>query len=176
MVGRVVILSGPPGAGKTTVARALLAGPAPPTAYIEGDSFWAHFQASSPLPPPVRFKALMTAALAAALSYALHDADVLLDFSVPPHFLETALRMAKTRGVPLAFVVLLPSAATCEARTAERPDGKVPVGEYAVRFGALRDAFDATPSRHVVGTRDGETAEAVAVAVRAGLERGDFGL
>ena len=39
----VVMLSGPVGAGKTTVARELVAISPAPLYYIEGDTFWSHF-------------------------------------------------------------------------------------------------------------------------------------
>ena len=39
----VVMLSGPVGAGKTTVARELVAISPAPLCYIEGDTFWSLF-------------------------------------------------------------------------------------------------------------------------------------
>jgi chloramphenicol 3-O-phosphotransferase len=38
---RSILLSGPVGAGKTTVAKELIATSQGPTAHIEGDKFWA---------------------------------------------------------------------------------------------------------------------------------------
>jgi adenylate kinase family enzyme len=37
----IVLLSGPVGAGKTTIARGLVAISPSPIAYIEGDKFWS---------------------------------------------------------------------------------------------------------------------------------------
>jgi adenylate kinase family enzyme len=39
-MGAIIVISGPVGAGKTTVARELLARTPPPAAFIEGDAFW----------------------------------------------------------------------------------------------------------------------------------------
>ena len=40
-MGSVIMLSGPVGAGKTTVARELIALLPGPISYIEGDTFWS---------------------------------------------------------------------------------------------------------------------------------------
>jgi predicted ABC-type ATPase len=63
----ILILSGPVGAGKTTVGRELLASAPDGTAYIEGDTFWRFL--SKPLPAQPAHEGLtmtMRAMLAAA--------------------------------------------------------------------------------------------------------------
>jgi uridine kinase len=62
----LVIISGPIGAGKTTVARELVAASPPPVTYIEGDKFW-FFIAKGEGHVPRDFKMIMTAMTAAAL-------------------------------------------------------------------------------------------------------------
>jgi adenylate kinase family enzyme len=47
-LGPIIVISGPVGAGKTTVARELVAGPRGPTAYIEGDAFWRFYRSGAP--------------------------------------------------------------------------------------------------------------------------------
>jgi len=186
MVRRVVVLSGPPGAGKSTVSRALLGTPAwsaPSAVFIEGDTFWTHFARGAGAgagagaghrgaDQAVRFRAAMTAMLAAALSYAMFDFDVLLDFSIPPWFLDTARTMAAKRGVPLAFVVLLPDKRVCAARAAARAEGAV--ADYEARFGSFYADFAAAPAPNLLVPDASANAEAVAGAVQDGLARGAF--
>lgn len=52
----VVMLSGPVGAGKTTVARELLAISPAPLCYIEGDTFWSLFAKPDTEPRRERFR------------------------------------------------------------------------------------------------------------------------
>src|SRR5271157_6208771 len=96
----IVMLSGPIGAGKTTVARELVASSPDSIAYIEGDTFWSFIAKRAPgLRREKNFKMIMTAMTAAALPYALYGYEVILDFSIPPWFLETAQRVVKPKDV-----------------------------------------------------------------------------
>ncbi len=65
----------------------------------------------------------MRAMTAAALPLARSGYEVILDFSIPPQFLETARKILKE--VPLNYIVLLPSLAVCESRASQRSEGKI---------------------------------------------------
>lgn len=98
----ITILSGPVGAGKTTVARAFVAAAPGPVAYIEGDTFWS-FIAKGARTRHKNFRTIMTAMTAAAVPYALADYEVLLDFSIPPWFLGNVRAVAQTKDVPINY-------------------------------------------------------------------------
>lgn len=77
----VVMLSGPVGAGKTTVARELIAISPAPLCYIEGDTFWPHFAKPDGKSQREQFRLLMRSVTAAAIPLARSGYEVLLDFS-----------------------------------------------------------------------------------------------
>jgi hypothetical protein len=52
---------------------------------------------------------IMTSMIAAAMPYSLAGYEVILDFSIPPWFLETVGKIVKLREVPIDYVVLQPS-------------------------------------------------------------------
>jgi predicted kinase len=140
MPAPIVILSGPVGSGKTTVAREVLALLPSPAAYIEGDTFWSFLaKGSSRGPTPASFRAIMASMTAAAVPLAVAGRHVLLDFSIPPWFLRTAKAIAGVPQLPVHFVVLRPSEAVCAARAATRSTG--PIADYA-RFQDLYHDFD----------------------------------
>jgi adenylate kinase family enzyme len=119
----VIVVSGPVGAGKTTVARELLAVLPAPVSYIEGDEFWSFVAKPHSRDRREVFRIIMRSMTAAALPFARSGYQVILDFSVPPQFLETMGKILK--DVPLNYVVLRPSLAVCEARAAQRSEGRI---------------------------------------------------
>lgn len=119
----VTILSGPIGAGKTTVARELLGLISGPVSYIEGDTFWSFISKPHSRDRREVFHVIMRAMTAATIPLARSGYEVILDFSIPPHFLETARKILKE--VPLNYVVLRPSLAVCEARAGARTEGRI---------------------------------------------------
>ncbi|MGH9493562.1 MAG: phosphotransferase-like protein [Candidatus Sulfotelmatobacter sp.] len=86
------------------------------------------------------FRTIMTSMTAAAIAYAVAGYHVIIDFSIPPWFLDTARRIAKARDVPLDFVVLRPSEKVCAERAASRSEGRI-AGYEAYR--ELYASFDA---------------------------------
>jgi hypothetical protein len=99
----------------------------------------------------------------------LHGYEVILDFSIPPWFLETAQKVAKSKDVPLDYVVLRPSEKVCAARAAARPEGAIV--DYT-RYRDLYKAFDES-ERYTISD-DSSDAATVAVRIRDGLQAEKF--
>ncbi len=119
----VTILSGPVGAGKTTVARELIALLPAPVAYIEGDTFWSFLAKPDNRDRRESFGVIMRSMTAASLPFARSGFEVIIDFSIPPQFLHTARKILKE--VPLNYIAIRPSLAICEARALARQEGKI---------------------------------------------------
>jgi hypothetical protein len=169
----IILLSGPVGAGKTTVARELVACSTGPMTFIEGDTFWSHLvRRPDQLPRQKNFKMIMTAMVAAAMPYALYGYETLLDFSIPPWFLETADKVVQRKEVPMDYVVLRPEESICAARCAGRAEGAI--NEYGPYLDLYAD-FKAVNRRHLV-LNNGNDPAAVALQIREGLDEGKFRL
>ena len=167
----IILLSGPVGAGKTTVARELIACSAGPMVCIGGDTFWAHIiRRSEQLPPHKNFRMIMTAMVAAALPYALYGYETLLDFSIPPWFLETADKVVSGKEVPVDYVVLRPTENICAARCVGRAEGII--NDYTPYHDLYAD-FNDVSRRHLI-VNDQADATAVARQIREGLDEGKF--
>ena len=164
----IILLSGPVGAGKSTVAPELIALSPQPVVYIEGDTFWWHIAKSETGSPNKKFKMIMTAMTAAALMYALYGNEVILDFSIPPWFLDTARKVVKDR-VPIDYVILRPSETICAARAAERSEGKI--ADY-LNYHDLYTSFDKA-QRYIIPDDNCSPAD-MAARIREGVDEGIF--
>ena len=165
----ITILSGPIGAGKTTVARELLALLPPPVSYLEGDTFWSFVaKAHSPDRREV-FHVIMRSMTAAAIPFARSGYEALIDFSIPPQFLGTARKIVKE--VPLNYILLRPSLSVCENRAGSRAEGRI--SDYA----KYRDFYALFEDSSIPAICD-DKADAATVAKRIyeGLRAGEFAL
>jgi adenylate kinase family enzyme len=170
-VGELLLVTGPPGAGKSTVARLLSAGFAT-SALVSGDAFFAFLDrgAIAPwLPEAEAQNEVVTRATAAAAGrFAEGQLTVVFDGMVGPWFLPTFLEWSQLPAVH--YVILLPSEATCLHRVQTRighgfndPD--------ATRY--MHRQFDASPvdHRHVLAPPP-DTPEDTARLVRARMDSG----
>jgi predicted ABC-type ATPase len=122
-VGSLLVITGPPGAGKSTVAR-LIAGAAERSVLVEGDAFFG-FLATGAIEPWLpasndQNTVVTRAAASAAGQFATGGFTTVYDGVVGPWFLPTFA--AATGHHRLDYVILLPSVELCVGRVATRTD------------------------------------------------------
>lgn len=114
MTGKIVLISGPCGSGKTTLAGLLAQtpGPEPGSVHIHTDDFYQYIRRGY-LPPweeaaGDQNEIVIQAAAACGEQYALGGYLVFVDGVVGPWFLSPWLALAK-KGLDLRYIVLRPS-------------------------------------------------------------------
>ena len=135
----VIFLSGPIGAGKTTVAQELIPLLRAPLTYIEGDTFWSFIQKEGAHAQRDIFPILVRSMTAAAVPFARSGYRVLIDFSIPPAFVDTARKILKE--VPFDFVLLRPSLEVCIERAASRKEGAITDGRVKSFYTLFEDGI-----------------------------------
>ncbi len=171
----IVLISGPPGAGKSTVARQLVASSKTPIAYLEGDTFWSFIAKSKAFEDKnegrrQNARIVIRAMMAAAVRYARGGYETVLDFTIGPWHLKAM--HAALKETPLDYVILYPNETVCAERAAARSEGAMP--DYAP-YRDLHAAFGEAGEfeRHVLRDHQGSAAE-LAAQIRTSLDAGIY--
>ena len=161
------MISGPVGAGKSTVARELVRLLAGSVARIEGDTFWPFIAKSENRDPRENGHLIMRAMTAATIPFVRSGFQVVLDFSIPPQFLIVARKILK--DLPLSYVILLPSESVCALRASRRKEGAI--ADYS-KYSEFYRLFNEYPQYRVAA--DQEDPARIAAQVWDGLKSGKF--
>jgi predicted kinase len=174
--GEIAILTGPPGAGKTTVARAIAEGWETPAVHLQADDFWRFIKSGWIAPYLPESHAQNTVVIdvvaQAACGYARGGYLVMVDGIIGPWFLEPFRIRARDSGLRLRYVVLRPDLKTALQRAQARSGGAL---RETAPIQSLHDQFSnlGPLERQVIDTSD-ESPAASVVAVRAALSDDRF--
>lgn len=172
--GHILILTGSPGAGKSTAARSLVSASRGSAVHPHSDDFWHYIRngAIAPwLPEAQQQNEVVMAVLGqAAEAYAEGGYFVALDGIVGPWLLDAFPKLKQ----PLHYIVLRPPLAAalerCRQRGGDTLTDPGPISALHERFSALEKL-----ENHVIET-SGHTPEETLAAIEASLVSGRFRL
>ncbi len=171
--GEILVLTGPPAAGKTTVAE-IIVGQWGLSVQLQADYFWDEFIRNGFLRPWMpesheQNTTVINAIAAAAVEYAKGGYSVLVDGIVGPWFVELVSETFADHGVRWHYAILLPASDVNVERSRSR--SKAITQEVLEKMHSEFTAHLAGYEKHVVDSTHldaTQTAEAVNKKVEAG--------
>ncbi|MEU2788718.1 AAA family ATPase [Streptomyces sp. NPDC007100] len=176
--GGLVLLGGPPGSGKSTVAGRLAAAAGRPTVHMHTDTFYVWIR-SGFHPPYLPEAALQNEVVQkvmtdAACAYAGGGYDVILDGILGPWMLDAFGAACERRGLGLSYVILRPSLEVVLARARQREGRELKeVEPITGLYGAFREV--GALEGHVINSSF-QSVEQTADEIAAGLRAGRFAI